>query len=224
MENKYQIIALIGKSGAGKDTVLSTTCECHPLMFHRIVSCTTRPKRENEEDGKNYHFISIEDFTRKVLNGEMIEATEFRDWFYGTCLNDLVPDKINIGIFNPASLDALLADSSLDVTIVEIVAPDVLRLARNLSREEHPDCEEICRRFLADEKDFASLEYDCLHFDNDNYNTTLDLCSPEEKSLFDTLKMKWEALEVNTSFETVTRWENSMPLRAESEIDKGKTD
>jgi hypothetical protein len=37
----------------------------------------------------------------------MIEATEHRDWFYGTDIRDLVEDKINIGVFNPIALDIL---------------------------------------------------------------------------------------------------------------------
>lgn len=52
-----KIIALIGESGSGKDTLMKEF-----LMLHKdcneIISCTTRPRREGEIDGKNYNFLS----------------------------------------------------------------------------------------------------------------------------------------------------------------------
>ena len=67
MENKYQVVALVGKAGAGKDTVQKVTCEKHPLMFHKIISCTTRPMREKEMQGVDYNFISLEEVGSMVL-------------------------------------------------------------------------------------------------------------------------------------------------------------
>ncbi|MGN0992847.1 MAG: hypothetical protein ACI4PE_02890 [Bacilli bacterium] len=43
------------------------------------MSCTTRPPRDYEKDKKDYFFLSNEKFCEKVLNGEMLEATSFRD-------------------------------------------------------------------------------------------------------------------------------------------------
>ena len=155
---KYQVIALMGKSGAGKDTMLNVTTQLHSDIFHPIINCTTRPIRSNEINGVNYHFISVAEFTLKVLDGSMLEATEFRDWFYGTPIDSLVEDKINIGVFNPTAIEALVEDPRLNVLIVEIACTDKLRLQRSLEREENPDCHEICRRFFADETDFANFE------------------------------------------------------------------
>ena len=160
MENKYQVVALIGKAGAGKDTIQQATCKAHPEIFHPIISCTTRPPREGEIDGKNYHFLSINDFTRKVLNREMLEATEFRDWFYGTSIDALVPNKINLGVFNPAGVTALLESPEVNVTVIYVEALDKERLIRYLNREDNPDCAEMCRRYFTDEKDFADLDFD----------------------------------------------------------------
>lgn len=155
---KYKIIALFGKAGAGKDTIQQWIVSRHSL--HGIVSCTTRPPRDYEEDGVDYHFLSNEDFTRKVLDGTMLEATEFRGWFYGTPLNSLDPDRLNIGVFNIAGIDALLEDSRLEVYPVIVYAPDKTRLIRQLIREEFPDCEEICRRFQTDNKDFLQCDFE----------------------------------------------------------------
>lgn len=222
MENKYQIVALIGKAGAGKDSMQKATCELHPLMFHPIVSCTTRPAREGEIEGVDYHYITLNEFTRKVLNGDMLEATEFRDWFYGTTLESLSKDKINIGVFNPAGVEALLEDSRLDVTVFEVVAPDKQRLMRYLNREENPDCAEMCRRYFTDEKDFADLDFDRYQIDNwDGAN--LDLLTATN-SCIDILAEMWQALGIDTEFETIIRWENSMLKKAESENNKDMND
>jgi guanylate kinase len=214
METKYQVVALIGKAGAGKDSIQKATCEAHPLMFHPIVSCTTRPAREGEVEGVDYHFISLNDFTRKVLNGDMLEATEFRDWFYGTTLNSLSKDKINIGVFNPAGVEALLEDSRLNVKVFEIVAPDKQRLMRYLNREEYPDCAEMCRRYFTDEKDFAELDFD--RYNIENYDgSNLDLLA-DCNSCIEEFEEMWRALNVDTQFETIKRWESSMSKKAES--------
>lgn len=222
MENKYQVVALIGKAGAGKDSIQKATCELHPLMFHPIVSCTTRPAREGENEGVDYHFISLNEFTRKVLNGDMLEATEFRDWFYGTTLDSLSKDKINIGVFNPAGVEALLEDSRLDVIVFEVVAPDKQRLMRYLNREETPDCAEMCRRYFTDEKDFSTLDFDRYQIDNWD-GADLDLLT-SSNSCLDVLEEMWSALDVDTSFETIVRWESSMSKKAESNNDEGNND
>lgn len=215
MENKYQVVALIGKAGAGKDSIQKATCELHPLIFHPIVSCTTRPAREGEVDGIDYNFISLNEFTRKVLNGDMLEATEFRDWFYGTTLDSLSKDKINIGVFNPAGVEALLEDSRLDVIVFEVQAPDKQRLMRYLNREELPDCAEMCRRYFTDEQDFSNIDFDRYYIDNWD-GAFLDLLN-EYNSCLDRIETMWGALGVDTSFETIMRWESSMSKKADSQ-------
>lgn len=222
MGTKYQVVALIGKAGAGKDSIQKATCELHPLMFHSIVSCTTRPAREGEIEGVNYHFISLNDFTRKVLNGDMLEATEFRDWFYGTTLDSLSKDKINIGVFNPAGIEALLQDSRLDVIVFEVNAPDKQRLMRYLNREELPDCAEMCRRYFTDEKDFSDLDFDRYQIDNWD-GADLDLLA-DCNTCLDVLEEMWTALEVDTAFDTIMRWESSMSKKAESNNEEVNND
>lgn len=213
---KYQIIALMGKAGAGKDSVQNATCKAHPNVFHKIVSCTTRPPREGEEDGVAYHFIGLEDFTRKVLNGEMLEATEFRGWFYGTLISNLVKDKINIGVFNPAGVEALIQDARLDVMIIYIDADDKTRLMRALNREEHPDCVEICRRFLADEHDFNNLSDDIAFsiVQNEDYKS-LDLLEIGS-NLYSDFSFMWEYLGNPSSFESAAFWGKDKLKKTES--------
>ena len=62
-------------------------------------------------------------------------------------------------MFNIAGIEALLQDNRLEVFPVYVKANDKVRLLRSLNREEDPDCEEICRRFQTDKKDFSFIEY-----------------------------------------------------------------
>ena len=92
----YKIVAFMGKAGAGKDTLLQECLTLAPGEFHEIVSCTTRPPREGEIDGINYHFLTSEEFAERLEDGRMIEATVFRDWCYGTSFENLNEDKIRM--------------------------------------------------------------------------------------------------------------------------------
>ena len=150
-----KVVALMGKAGSGKDTLLAELIKLDKNKeFQKVVNCTTRPIREHEVDGINYHYLTHDEFTEKVLSGDMIEAAEFNNWFYGTMLSTLNPDRINIGVFNPTAVEILQDDKRLNVLVIYITAPNKVRLLRQLNREEDPDCYEIVRRFRADEEDF----------------------------------------------------------------------
>lgn len=156
--NKIKILALFGKSASGKDTIQKWITTNYPKITNKIVSCTTRPPRDGEQEGVDYFFLTDEQFAAKVLDGSMLEATSFREWFYGTALDQLDPDKINVGVFNITGIECILQDSRLDVEPVWVHASDKTRLLRSLNREVNPDCAEICRRFQADEKDFNEAD------------------------------------------------------------------
>ncbi|PIV26624.1 MAG: guanylate kinase [Anaerolineae bacterium CG03_land_8_20_14_0_80_58_20] len=66
------LIVISGPSGVGKDTVLQRMKE-RGLPFHFVVTATTRPKRPNEVDGRDYWFVSKEEFARRIDNDEFFE-------------------------------------------------------------------------------------------------------------------------------------------------------
>ena len=78
MEKKIKILALFGKSASGKDSIQKWIVSNYPQLTNKIVSCTTRPPRDNEQEGVDYFFLSDEEFAKKVLDGSMLEATSFR--------------------------------------------------------------------------------------------------------------------------------------------------
>ena len=112
---KYQLVALIGKAGSGKDTILKDVVKAYELPMNIVVSYTTRPMREGETEGKEYHFISEEDFKQMINNNQMLEYVQFNNWWYGTGIKCLADDKINIGIFNPSGIRSLINFSEIDL-------------------------------------------------------------------------------------------------------------
>lgn len=95
-----------------------------------------------------------------MLHYEMLECTVFNDWFYGTSFESLRSDCINIGVFNPTAIEALLERPDVDLFLVRVRAEDKTRLLRQLNREDCPDVNEIVRRYSADRIDFAEVEDD----------------------------------------------------------------
>lgn len=163
MSTNYNIIAIMGKSGSGKDTLCRALLKRPEFKNAReIISCTTRPIRDNEQDGVDYHFLTNEQFTNQILSGEMVEATVFNDWCYGTSVNNLDATCLNIGVFNPEGVGLLRGRDNINLKVIYLEANDKDRLLRQLNREKNPDCHEIVRRFSADESDFSEEEIEYI--------------------------------------------------------------
>jgi guanylate kinase len=72
VQPKPLLIVISGPSGAGKDTILQRMKE-RELPFHFVVTATTRPRRDNEVDGRDYFFVSKDEFARMIDEDELIE-------------------------------------------------------------------------------------------------------------------------------------------------------
>ena len=163
----YNIIALMGEAGSGKDRTMQAVLAADPTL-HEIISCTTRPMRQGEAHGVNYFYYTPEQFGQKVLDGEMLECTVFNDWFYGTSYDSLRSDCPNIGVFNPDGIRAMSEMPDVDVTIFKIACSDKVRLLRQLNREENPNVDEIIRRYKTDKEDFYDLEFKYTEVENND--------------------------------------------------------
>ena len=88
MEGKVVIIS--APSGAGKTTIVKHLLGLKELNLAFSVSVCTRPMREGETDGKDYYFISINQFKDKIENGEFIEWEEvYKNHYYGTLKSEV---------------------------------------------------------------------------------------------------------------------------------------
>lgn len=177
------IFYIMGKSASGKDSIYKSLIETKELNLTSLVIYTTRPIRENEVDGKNYHFVTDEQFEKLKSEGKVIESRSYKVtegvWNYFT-VDD---ENLNINSKNYLTIGTLESYEKMvkyfgDKTIVPIYlnVENGERLKRAIAREdreENPKYEELCRRFLADEKDFSEeklnkIEKDCI-FDNNNF-------------------------------------------------------
>lgn len=174
-----KIIALFGKSGAGKDYLLNRIINSNSEDFQKIVSYTTRPKRDNEEFGKDYYFVSEETFTDMILEDKFLEASSFREWCYGTPKTSLSKEKINVGIFNPEGIETILFNKNdfeekVKILPVFVDCPDKERMIRVLEREESPDVMEIFRRYRKDLIDFSEFNFSGIQYSFNSLNDSDD--------------------------------------------------
>lgn len=155
-----RIFCLVGKSCSGKDTLCARILERHPELVP-VIPHTTRPRRTGEVEGQNYWFVTGEQLRQYEARGQVIEKREYHTvqglWTYFTLRFPLDRDRILITTLEGAR--ALMdAYGPQAVRIVYLHADDRARLLRCIDREErqeHPDYAELCRRFLADQSDFA---------------------------------------------------------------------
>lgn len=89
------VLIVSGPSGTGKSTVCSRVRAAMPeLKFS--VSCTTRAPRAGEQHGRDYYFLSVEEFKARIANREFIEYAEVFGNYYGTLKSEVI-DRVNSG-------------------------------------------------------------------------------------------------------------------------------
>ena len=96
--NQYlgKLLLLVSVPGGGKGTLLEYLKSKHP-EFHYAVSCTSRPQRPGEIDGENYHFLTPEEFQRRIETGEFLEwIQQDGGRYYGT-LKSEISDQLAVG-------------------------------------------------------------------------------------------------------------------------------
>ena len=84
-----RVFVVAGPSGVGKTTLCKKALEALQGRLHWSISHTTRPQREGEVDGRDYHFVSAEKFERMIERDEFIEHATVHDNYYGTSRKEL---------------------------------------------------------------------------------------------------------------------------------------
>ncbi|KER20723.1 hypothetical protein T265_10799 [Opisthorchis viverrini] len=82
-------VVICGPSGCGKSTIIRMLIQQYPHAFSYCVSHTTRPKRPDEIYGKDYYFVSEDDFQKAVQKEQFVEHGNFSGYYYGTSKEEL---------------------------------------------------------------------------------------------------------------------------------------
>lgn len=188
-----RIFCIVGKSSTGKDTLYKRIMEQDGERLTAIVPCTTRPMRVNERDGVDYKFFSAEEMERLERLGEVIEKRQYLTtqgvWNYFTLKFEVEKDKDYILITTLEGATKIMEHYGEDlVHVVYLYVDDKVRLMRYIERESkqaNPDYSEVCRRFLADQKDFSEENLSVFkNFYPIDTNAEMDQCLAEWKKIF----------------------------------------
>ena len=130
-----QIIVITAPSGAGKTTIARRVMDAMPgLQFS--VSMTTRPPRDGETDGVDYHFVSTDEFEAHIENDDLIEYEEvYPGRYYGTPRAEVEekarerPILLDIDVKGAENVKRLFGD---EVLVIFIAPPSIDALAQRL--------------------------------------------------------------------------------------------
>ena len=181
-----RIYYIMGKSATGKDTIYKEVLKRRPDL-KTIVMYTTRPIREGETEGVEYHFRTIPEREAMRDSGKIIELrmyqTVFGPWYYFTMDDgqfDLASETNYLMIGTLESYEKMrqyFGQESLVPIYIEV--PDGIRLQRAVDREsaqKNPNYKETCRRYLADEDDFTEEVLERLNIVKRYQNINLEEC------------------------------------------------
>lgn len=184
-----RIYYIMGKSATGKDTIYKEILRRCPNL-KTIVPYTTRPIREGETEGVEYFFSTVDELETMKASGKVIELRTYQTvmgpWSYFT---------MDDGQFNLQGESSYLMIGTLEsyekmcqyfgehaLVPIYIEVPDGVRLRRAVEREEtqkRPNYREVCRRYLADEKDFSEENLKRLRIAKRYQNIDLKECLEE---------------------------------------------
>lgn len=187
-----KLIYIMGKSSSGKDTIYSVLKE--KMNVNTYVMYTTRPKREDEIDGVNYNFISDEEMQEYIDGEKSSQLIEYRTyntvhgpWTYATISDEQFiteNDMIMVGTLESyvKVKENFQHKKGVELFPIYIEVPDNIRLKRAIEREEKqksPKFVELCRRFIADSKDFSEENIKRVGINKRFQNLDLNECISE---------------------------------------------
>lgn len=198
-----KLFCIMGKSASGKDTVFKRLIQDKDLGLKTIVSYTTRPMREGEREGVEYHFVSRGELDLMRSRGKVIECRDYNTvhgiWSYFTVDDGQISfingrDSVIIGTLESyCQIRDFFGREHVIPVYIEV--ENGLRLSRALDRErkqEQPRYAELCRRFLADEEDFSSEKLEACGIEHIYENKNIETCLNEIRR--DIVKMREDVL------------------------------
>lgn len=181
-----KIFYIMGKSSSGKDTIYKKIFEIikeNSLNIKPLIISTTRPIRQGEQNGIEYYFKTKNEFEKDLLKNNVLEYRVYNtvngEWIYYTSKNSIDLESSNyLGIGTLDSYKKLKETYKEQLVPIYISVDDEILLMRSIKREQfqkNPNYKEICRRFLADSKDFSEERLNELEIEKKYWNNTSDI-------------------------------------------------
>jgi len=186
---KGLLIILSGPSGVGKGTVRRLVMNDTSLNLVYSVSLTTRPKRENEVDGKDYYFVSEEEFEENIKNGNLLEWAEFVGNKYGTPKNK-IEELRNQGknVFLEIEVNGakqVLEQYKGDKRVISLyLVPPTFEALESRIRHRSTEPEEVIKKRL------EKARYEMSHKEMYDYEVLNDVREKAAKKIIDIIKSK----------------------------------
>ncbi len=189
-----KLIVISAPSGSGKTTIAKKMLERFPFMRFS-VSATTRPKRNGEVEGKDYFFLTREEFEKKIQNGELLEWEEIYGNYYGT-LKSIVEDALKSGdilIFDVDVNGAISIKEKFpdDSILIFIKPPNMETLKERLKRRRTESEEQIKKRLERVPMELEKAKYFDYIFVNDDLEDTI---KSVERAISNEIE-KWKAIQ-----------------------------
>lgn len=118
---KGLVVILSGACSVGKHDLTNKLLNDPDLDLMYSVSLTTRPKKENEVDGKDYYFVDFASFAEAVKKHQLLEYTEFNGWYYGT-------PKNQVEFLRDSGKNVLITVEAQGVGPIKLELPDALAI------------------------------------------------------------------------------------------------
>lgn len=161
LDDKGLLIVLSGPSGVGKGTVRKSLFEREDHNLVYSISMTTRKPREGEVDGKDYFFVSREEFEKRIKEDKFLEYAEFVGNYYGTPVDE-VNKQIELG--NEVVLEievqgALQVREKVKNAIFVFIAPPSLDALYSRLKGRGTESEEVIKQRIEKAKKEINLAY-----------------------------------------------------------------
>lgn len=149
MAKRGMLIVLSGPSGVGKGTVRKEIFSQDDNNFHYSISMTTRKMRPGEVNGKDYYFVSKEEFEKEIESGGMLEYAKYVDNYYGTPLK-YVNEMLDAGkdVFLEIEVNGAMQvrKKAPDGLFIFLTPPDLMELRQRIVNRGTDDLETIDKR------------------------------------------------------------------------------
>ena len=162
---------LSGPSGCGKGTIVKALLKKYPERFALSVSATTRDPRVGEENGVHYHFITRDEFERRIADDQILEYTEYCGNYYGTPKKELYERTIEgVNVILEIEVEGAMNVRRLcpEAVLIYVLPPSAEALEARLRGRGTNTEEDIQNRLATAREEIRSLpEYDYLIYNED---------------------------------------------------------